>query len=79
MTASQAYHRTQIRMAYESGVLDEPLQAAIRWLYAAMAQRTRELSPAEARAMYDHMTHEIAKQAGAVGSRVPTAAATGGV
>jgi hypothetical protein len=76
--ASEAYHRAQIQAAYESGVQDAPLQAAVRWLYAALAQRARDLGPAAAAAMYDHVTHEIAKQAVSVGSRVPTATATGG-
>lgn len=77
-TASHAYHRAKIRAGYESGVPDAPLQAAVRWLYAALAQRARDLGPAEAATMYDHVTHEIAKQAASVGSRVPTTAATGG-
>ena len=56
---SARYHEAAIKAAYESGEIDAPLTAAMRWLYAALRQKALE-SPAEAVAVYVHATDQIA-------------------
>ena len=48
--------------------MDAPLTAAMRWLYAALAQRARE-KPAEAQGLYQHATEQIAAYAESVQNR----------
>ena len=63
INSSARYHRAQIRKAYEDGSdMDAPLTAAMRWLYAALAQKARQ-SPAEAHEAYRHATEQIAAYA----------------
>lgn len=60
--ASAEYHRAEIRRAYEEDDIIAPLTAAMRWLYAALAQKQRE-SPGDAHAAYRHATDQIATYA----------------
>jgi type VI protein secretion system component VasF len=62
---STRYYKDQIRKAqakYEKkeSEIDAPLTEAMRWLYAALAQRARE-NPAAAAALYRKTTENLAK------------------
>jgi len=70
--ASAAYHRKQIQDAHRSGEIDAPLTAAMRWLYAALAQQAMD-NPSEAAGMYGHATDQIAQYAESVQQRTATA------
>lgn len=76
MNASARFHRAQIREAYENGnEMDAPLDAAVRWLKAALAQKAR-YSPAEAQEAYRHATEQLAAYAESLQRRTATAANT---
>lgn len=59
---SARYWQRAIEAAYQAGEIDAPLTVAMRWLYAALVQKTRE-APAEAPAFYKHATEAIAAYA----------------
>lgn len=71
---SASYYRDAVQKAYETGDIDAPLTQAMRWLYAALAQKARE-TPAEAEGLYRHATEQIAAFAESVQNR--TAAKAG--
>jgi hypothetical protein len=62
---STRYYRDQIKDAWKKyeqkeAEIDAPLTEAMRWLYAALAQRARENPPAAA-ALYRQTTENLAK------------------
>ena len=57
---SAKHFKEQIQDAYGTGEIDAPLTQAMRWLYAALAQRARE-NPAAADALYRQTTENLAK------------------
>ena len=62
---SARYYKDQIKKAQErhetgEAEIDAPLTEAMRWLYAALAQRARE-NPAAAAALYRQTTENLAK------------------
>ena len=67
--ASAQYHKAQIQKAYEDGnEMDAPLTAAMRWLYAALAQKAKH-SPNEAHEAYRHATGQISAYAESLQNR----------
>lgn len=62
---STRYYKDQIKEAWKNyeqkkAEIDAPLTEAMRWLYAALAQRARE-NPAAADALYRQTTENLAK------------------
>jgi hypothetical protein len=60
--SSAKYWKEEIKKAYPkqtSKDLDGPLTQAMRWLYAALAQRAEE-DPSSARELYKHATDQLA-------------------
>jgi type VI protein secretion system component VasF len=62
---SARYYKGQIKEAWKNyeqkkAEIDAPLTEAMRWLYAALAQRARE-NPAAADALYRQTTENLAK------------------
>jgi hypothetical protein len=62
---SARYYKDQIKEAWKNyeqkkAEIDAPLTEAMRWLYAALAQRARE-NPAAAAALYRQTTENLAK------------------
>jgi hypothetical protein len=62
---SARYYKDQIKEAWKDyeqkkAEIDAPLTEAMRWLYAALAQRARE-NPAAADALYRQTTENLAK------------------
>jgi hypothetical protein len=62
---SARYYKDQIKDAWKKhekreAEIDAPLTEAMRWLYAALAQRARE-NPAAAAALYQQTTENLAK------------------
>lgn len=71
---SARYWKEEIKKAYPKQTdkdLDGPLSLAVRWLYAALAQRAQE-NPAAAREMYKHATDQLAGFAEQIQNRIIT-------
>jgi type VI protein secretion system component VasF len=66
---SSRHFKDQIQNAYGTGEIDAPLTQAMRWLYAALAQRARE-DPAAAPALYKHATDSLAAFAEQIQNRI---------
>jgi type VI protein secretion system component VasF len=66
---SAGYHKRKIQEAYTAGEIDAPLTQAMRWLYAALAQRARE-DPAAGPALYRHATESLAEFAEQIQNRI---------
>lgn len=71
---STRHHKDQIKEAWKKyeqrdAEIDAPLTEAMRWLYAALAQRARENPPA-ADALYRQTTENLAKFAEGIQSVV---------
>lgn len=66
---STGYHKGRIQEAYATGEIDAPLTQAMRWLYAALAQRARE-DPAAAPALYRHAAESLAAFAEQIQNRI---------
>jgi hypothetical protein len=56
---STRHFKQNIADAYGTGEIDAPLTQAMRWLYAALAQRARE-DPEAAPGLYRHATDSLA-------------------
>jgi hypothetical protein len=66
---SAKHFKEQIQGAYGTGEIDAPLTQAMRWLYAALAQRAREDSAA-APGLYRHATDNLAAFAEQIQNRI---------
>jgi len=66
---SARHFKEKIQDAYRTGEIDAPLTQAMRWLYAALAQRARE-DPEAAPALYRHATDSLAAFAEQIQNRI---------
>lgn len=66
---SAKHFKDKIQDAYGTGEIDAPLTQAMRWLYAALAQRARE-DPAAAPGLYRHATDNLAAFAEQIQNRI---------